>query len=129
MSTDSPIIGRVAAILDDRQLVLSVGAQQGVTRGQHFAVFEDGPEVKDPVTGESLGTLDIIKAELQVAHAQERLAIAVLPAAPASAPQVLSAVLSQIPGGGGQVLTVNRAQVTGRPHPHPIAVGDRVRSV
>jgi hypothetical protein len=65
---------RVAALLDPYQAVLNKGAKDGIKLGQAFLIFSNGPEVKDPITGENLGPLELVKGRGKVIHLQENLA-------------------------------------------------------
>ncbi|MCK5120023.1 MAG: hypothetical protein KAQ78_10580, partial [Candidatus Latescibacteria bacterium] len=73
------IKGKIAKIVDETTFLLNVGAQDGVRNGMRFVVFDEGDEVSDPVTGESLGVWEIVKGELIVTNAQERLSMAQTP--------------------------------------------------
>lgn len=53
---------RVIKIIDDYRIVINSGHEDGVKKGDNFDIYVPGEEVIDPVTNESLGTLDFIKA-------------------------------------------------------------------
>lgn len=75
--TTSPIRGKVARILTSRELVINVGAREGVTVGMYFDVLEPkGEDIADPDTGEILGSVARPKIRVQVASVQERLSVA-----------------------------------------------------
>ncbi len=58
--------GRVAAILNARELVINIGSIAGVKSGQKFAVLAETPiEIHDPNTGEVLDTVDREKVRVQ----------------------------------------------------------------
>lgn len=65
---------RVAAVLDKFLVVLNKGAKDGVTLGQSFLIYSIGPEIKDPVTGHSLGPIELVKGRGKVIHLQESVA-------------------------------------------------------
>jgi hypothetical protein len=67
--------GKVASVLNERELVINVGERDGVRRGMRFAVLAGATEIPDPDTGESLGTIDRTKVRVQAVHVQERLSI------------------------------------------------------
>jgi hypothetical protein len=70
------IEGRVAQILNERELVINRGRQHGVVIGMQFAVLAvDAVNVVDPETGESLGALDRPKVRVQVTEVQEKFSI------------------------------------------------------
>lgn len=57
---------RVAMIMNDHQVVLNAGSNDGVNVGYSYVVYENGPQVTDPVTGEDLGNLQIVKGRVWV---------------------------------------------------------------
>src|SRR5258708_4141302 len=65
---------RVAAVLDRYQVVINRGRKHGVKLGQTFLVFSSGPEIIDPVTGDNLGSLELVKGRGKVIHLQDNLA-------------------------------------------------------
>jgi hypothetical protein len=70
------ISGRVVSVLNDRELAINRGSNDGVVIGTRFAVLIEGPELKDPDTGESLGTVELPKAIVKVVRVQPRVSIA-----------------------------------------------------
>lgn len=72
-----PIRGKVARILNSREMVINVGARNGVTVGMRFGVMDaKGEDIPDPDTGELLGSLERPKVEVEVAKVQERFSVA-----------------------------------------------------
>lgn len=72
-----PIRGKVARILTARELALNVGTKSGVHIGMYFDVLDPkGEDVKDPDTGQVLGSIDRPKVRVQVTKVQENLCIA-----------------------------------------------------
>ena len=72
-----PIRGKVAKILNTREVALNVGTQQGVQLGMVFNILAPGSgEVRDPDTGEVLGSVDLAKAMVRVNAAHEKFAVA-----------------------------------------------------
>jgi len=56
--SDKPIRGKVARILNSRELAINVGSADGVDVGMYFDVLDPkGEDVKDPDSGEVLGSL------------------------------------------------------------------------
>jgi len=130
------ISGRVAKIIDEYRLLMNVGEAHGVKPGMHFIVFEEGDEITDPETGEPLGKMELVKAEVVVQHVQERMSLAAPPEIHEDDPDstVLSARLARVrPTGHGtakrEKMYVNPGDVSGSRQVSPIRVGDRVRSV
>ena len=69
--------GKVAKILGNNEIVINRGSGQGVRRGMIFEVFApEGEQVWDPDTGETLGTVEDVKAKAEVTEVKERLAVA-----------------------------------------------------
>ncbi|WP_119067501.1 hypothetical protein [Rubrobacter indicoceani] len=74
-----PIQGKVAKILQNSEIVINRGRLDSVRPGMTFEVFsEGGEEVWDPDTGETLGTVEEIKAHAEVTEVKDRLAVAKL---------------------------------------------------
>ncbi len=72
-----PIRGRVARILNSREMVINVGSSSGVTVGMRFEVMDQkGEDVRDPGTGELLGSVERPKVRVEVSKVKERLSVA-----------------------------------------------------
>ena len=56
------------------RVVINRGSIDGVVNGDRFVVYGEGPEIKDPETGESLGALEIFRGTGEAMHVQERMA-------------------------------------------------------
>jgi hypothetical protein len=139
------IEGKVANILDEYSIVINVGRNNGVTEGMTFAVFvQSSDEIKDPDSGEILGTLENVKDYVYAAHIQDKFATCVakeIKKTPedgeGSGAQTLSGAMmaesmSKRPRGTKirtERLNVNTSQISGVPQLGPISVGDRVRAV
>ena len=68
--------GKVAKILGG-EIVINRGRREGVRQGMLFEVFApEGEEVWDPDTGETLGTVEDVKAQAEVTEVKDRLAVA-----------------------------------------------------
>ena len=59
-------IYKVIKIIDDTSIVINAGSDDGITTADKFEIFTIGNEIKDPDTGEILGTLDTIKDTVSV---------------------------------------------------------------
>jgi hypothetical protein len=69
--------GKVAKILGKGEVVLNRGRSHGVRQGMLFEIFApEGEEVWDPDTGETLGTVEDVKAKAEVTEVKEKLAVA-----------------------------------------------------
>lgn len=67
--------GKVAMILNDREVVINRGKDHGVEMGAKFKVVET-VEVEDPDTKETIGTIEREKIRLEVAHLEPAMSIA-----------------------------------------------------
>ncbi len=71
------IRGKVARVLNSREVALNVGLNNGVEVGMCFDILDaKGEDIKDPDTGKSLGCLDRPKVRVRVTKAQEKLSVA-----------------------------------------------------
>lgn len=71
--------GKVAKVLGNNEVVLNRGREHGVRHGMVFEIFApEGDEVWDPDTGETLGTVEDVKAKAEVTEVKERLSVAKL---------------------------------------------------
>ena len=69
--------GKVAKVLGSNEIVLNRGRNDGVRAGMVFEVFApEGEEVWDPDTGETLGTVEDVKATAEVTEVKDRLSVA-----------------------------------------------------
>ena len=69
--------GKVAKILGNNEIVINRGRTEGVRTVMLFEVFSpEGEEVWDPDTGETLGTVEDVKAQAEVTEVKDRLSVA-----------------------------------------------------
>jgi len=74
--TDALIYAKVARILNNTDLALNRGAQDGVQEGMKFAILSDvGQEIRDPDTGEVLDSIQVAKTVVKIIHAAPRSSI------------------------------------------------------
>lgn len=66
---------KVIEIVNSKELIINYGINQGAKAGDKIRIIEKGEEIIDPDTKENLGTLDIIKGELEVFQAFKRFSI------------------------------------------------------
>ena len=69
------IRGKVAHILNSRELVINKGASAGVATGMVFAVLDEIPEIEDPDTKEVIGSIAREKIRVRIEEVHERMAI------------------------------------------------------
>ncbi|WP_065571419.1 hypothetical protein [Microbacterium oleivorans] len=72
----SRIEGKVATVLNERELVLNVGAEEGVEIGMRFKIlYPGGIQITDPDTNEPLGNVEWPKTEVKVVSVQPHMAV------------------------------------------------------
>jgi hypothetical protein len=72
MNTQDKIV--VVRVIDELTVVLNIGIEKGVSKGDSFLVYYVEPEeIIDPVTGESLGCLEIVRGSGSVIHVQDKM--------------------------------------------------------
>jgi hypothetical protein len=71
------IRAKVARVLNSREIAINVGKDHGVVVGMLFDVMNPkGEDIKDPDTGEVLGSLLRPKVRVKVTQVQDKLAVA-----------------------------------------------------
>ncbi len=68
------IKGKVAGIINERDLIINRGSEAGVTEGMKFKVTEP-LQVKDPETGETLETFDREKIRVEIVEVKLKYAV------------------------------------------------------
>lgn len=72
-----PIRGKVARLLNAREIVINKGTTDGVVVGMYFDVMDvNEADIVDPDTGESLGSIERSKISVKIIHVQEKLSVA-----------------------------------------------------
>ena len=72
-----PIRGKVARVLNTREIAINVGSTHGVTVGMYFDVMDaDEADIIDPDTKEVLGSIERPKAGVKITYVQEKLSVA-----------------------------------------------------
>lgn len=72
-----PIRGKIAKILNSREVALNIGTEHGVQSGMTFDILAPGSgEVTDPDTGEVLGSVDSPKTRVRITKVHTRFAVA-----------------------------------------------------
>jgi hypothetical protein len=70
------IHGKVARILNTRELIINRGKSDGVRIGMRFAVLDTAGEgVTDPDTGEELGSLQRTKVQVEVTQLDNKICV------------------------------------------------------
>lgn len=70
------IEGRVAKVLNKREVVVNRGSAHGVERGMQFGIIEESEQFIDPETNEPLGAITRTKIRVRVSDVQPRFSIA-----------------------------------------------------
>jgi hypothetical protein len=74
---DGPIRGKVARVLNSRELAITVGKDHGVVPGMYFDVMDPkGEDITDPDTGDVLGSIERPKVRVQVVSTQDKISLA-----------------------------------------------------
>ena len=69
--------GRVAEILNEREVAINLGSEEGVAPEMRFAILSGHPYViKDPETGDELGEVDRPKVRVKVSLVKDRFCLA-----------------------------------------------------
>ena len=72
-----PIRGKIARILNAREVAINVGEEQGVERGMLFDILSlKGLGITDPDTGEELGSIELAKARVKIARVYSKISVA-----------------------------------------------------
>lgn len=72
-----PLTGKVAKVLNSRELAINIGKTRGVEVGMLFEVLDTkGENIADPETGEILGSIDRPKVRVKVTRVLDRLCVA-----------------------------------------------------
>lgn len=72
--SDYENLPRVAHLLNESEVVINKGNADGMYLGQVLVFFAKGPEIADPITGNSLGALEVVRGRGAVIHLQDHLA-------------------------------------------------------
>ncbi len=73
---DDPIRGKVAKVLNAREVAINLGSAQGVRPGMYFDVVARHEDIVDPDTRESLGAIERPKTRVKITWVQEKLSLA-----------------------------------------------------
>lgn len=78
-SPASPISGYVARLITDDELAINLGSRDGVKKDMVFSILDETTEnITDPITGEDLGSIDRIKAQVKIITVSERLSLGLI---------------------------------------------------
>jgi len=72
------IRGKVAKILNTRELVLNIGSDAGVAKGMVFSILDQaGENIRDPETNKDLGSLRRVKVNVKVNAVYPSMSVAI----------------------------------------------------
>jgi hypothetical protein len=93
------IRGYVARLITDDELLLNVGSHDGVEQNMIFKILDPTTmEVTDPKTGENLGSIERVKAQVVIWDVSDRLSLAkVYPARGITGLSAAAAIISGAP--------------------------------
>ena len=73
---DVPIRGKVARILNSREVAINVGSDHGVLPGMYFDIMDqEHRDITDPDTGAILGSIERVKVRVKVVLVKEKLSL------------------------------------------------------
>lgn len=70
------IVGKVAKVTSDRELIINRGSADGVEQGMYFYIKGEPDEIIDPDTNEQLGKIAHIKVVVRADEVADKLCIA-----------------------------------------------------
>jgi hypothetical protein len=131
---DMALYGTVLKIFDETCLLIDLGRNEGIERGDRFVVVEKGGGVVEPKSGEQLGELEHVKIELVAVDVQERMSVLMTEleegpsgSLPLSARMVRDSVKGERGAGRRIRMAVAPGEMEGKPSPSPVRKGDMVR--
>ena len=72
-----PIRGKIARVINKREVALNVGTAAGVTVGMRFDVLDPRDlDIKDPDSGKVLGSFYRPKVRVKITHVEDELSLA-----------------------------------------------------
>jgi len=121
---------KVVKIIDDKQIVINAGSNSFVSRGNEFEIYQPGIEVLDDATGESLGSLDFVKARVEATTVYPKMSICKHIETEMRGALAMAAILAPTTVRVAQTLNVNSEDISGgfENVDKKINVGDLVRT-
>ena len=72
-----PIKGKVARILNSKEVALNIGEKDGVKLGMLFDILDTkGYDIKDPDTGKTIGSVERPKVSVEITLVQDGVSVA-----------------------------------------------------
>ena len=69
------IYAKIVKILNNTQVVIDKGLENGIREGMEFIIYDDGEEVRDPNSGKIIDRLEIPKGKVIVTHVMPKLSL------------------------------------------------------
>ena len=66
----------VAKLIDEYEVVLTLGAEDGAKKGDKFLVYGLGDEIFDPASKASLGRIEMVRGTVVLKHIQPKMSVA-----------------------------------------------------
>lgn len=77
LNEDDRVTGKVAEVVSNREVILNRGSDDGVERGDYFAVLETrAVGITDPDSGDDLGDIRVVKIVVRAVEVAPRLTLA-----------------------------------------------------
>jgi hypothetical protein len=68
--------GHVARLITDDELIVNLGSNDGMKSDMYFNILDTSTEnIKDPITGEDLGSIERVKAQIRIVRVAERISL------------------------------------------------------
>jgi hypothetical protein len=114
-----PIEGYVARIVTDDELIINKGSADGVNVNMIFSVLDPRTQdIRDPITGENLGSIERHKAQVRVTRISDRISMARITPARRMTLSDAASVVSGVP---------RSSRLTSNFWPEGVQEGDPVR--
>lgn len=73
MSNQDKLSATVAHVTDEFKVAINRGSEHGVKVGDTYLIYSIGPDIIDPETEESLGSLEVVRGRATVRHVQPKI--------------------------------------------------------
>lgn len=122
----------VVSIPNVYSIVINAGEQLGIQVGDYFEVYGKSEEVIDPATKESLGTLDYVKAKVEVVTCYDKMCICEnIVRTPGSMGLALLSITAMLGSSERKALNVDENDIGSHidEYDAPIKIGDYARHI
>ncbi|NLJ70968.1 MAG: hypothetical protein GX328_05850 [Clostridiaceae bacterium] len=107
---------KVIEIMNEKEILINYGYVDGAQKGDKVAIYIIGEPVTDPESGNSLGTFDAIKDELEIVSALEKFSVCRKYRSVSPLIKSFSAIMNPLTATKTESipLDVNKEQISGR---------------